>query len=138
MKMLDWSVSANRLKEGQGPVEEPVPRLAKILLPICHKPIIPETGYDLWNKYSIWVYNWQSAGVALKTFMVGVRVQVKEVKGSPRPPSQWLGKRGRIVEMGLTADGPARPGSAAQRIHAVQFEGADLPQLVPEAWLKRL
>ena len=79
-------------------------------------------------------------------FRTGESVRIREVKGSPRPPAQWLGKKGRIVseisavEAVLPEGGPKRAAARAlpERQYFVQLEGPLARQSVPESWLARI
>ena len=80
-------------------------------------------------------------------FKVGESVRIREVKGSPRPPAQWLGKRGRIVGEIAEREAPPVTGQDTKRAtnrtlperqYFVQMEGPLARQSVPESWLARV
>lgn len=77
-------------------------------------------------------------------FSVGDGVRIKEVRGSPRPPAQWLGKRGRIL--GPVADDGIQetPVGGGRRVlkhiqpeqkYFVEVEGPVGMKAIPESWL---
>lgn len=82
----------------------------------------------------------------VNAFRPGESVRIREVKGSPRPPAQWLGKKGRIVseiveqEALIPEVGPKRAAARAlpERQYFVQLEGPLARQSVPESWLARI
>ena len=81
----------------------------------------------------------------MASYFVGESVRVREVKGSPRPPAQWLGKRGRVLGLVPEAVAPDAPielkkKQAPTRVelqYVVEIEGFKGTQSVPESWLAR-
>ena len=81
----------------------------------------------------------------MATYVVGETIRIKEVRGSPRPPAQWLGKRGKV--RGPVSESP-RPdmvvgpplARAAQREtqYSVEIDGLEGIQRVPESWLAKI
>ena len=72
------------------------------------------------------------------TFQVGEKVTIREVKAGPRPPAPWLGKTGRIVDAGSRQEIKYRAGDHRQQYHAVQIDGVEQIQMMPQSWLRKM
>ncbi len=79
-------------------------------------------------------------------FAAGEYVRVKEVRGSPRPPATWLGKRGRILSR-VSPEGetawPERSHRGSKPVppeaqYLVELEGSLGTQAVADSWLARV
>ncbi len=81
----------------------------------------------------------------MASYFVGESVRVREVKGSPRPPAQWLGKKGRVLGVApeaITPEAPTelrkkQPGTRIEMQYMVEIEGFKGTQSIPESWLAR-
>lgn len=81
----------------------------------------------------------------MATYVVGETVRIKEVRGSPRPPAQWLGKRAKIrgpvvdtVRPGLVVGPPAARVAREETQYSVEIDGLEGLQRVPESWLAKI
>jgi hypothetical protein len=70
----------------------------------------------------------------LGSVTIGTWVRIREVRGSPRPPAQWLGKRARITAS-ETAPRQTSLSSKAERHHTIVMDGTGEKHTVPESWL---
>ena len=82
----------------------------------------------------------------MPTYSAGESVRIKEVRGSPRPPAQWLGKHGKVrgpVEDWAKTEELSDQGVAPKAIreeprYLVELEGITGTQSVPASWLVKL
>ena len=81
----------------------------------------------------------------MPSYFVGESVRVREVKGSPRPPAQWLGKKGRVLGLVPEPEAPDAPVELKKKQtparvelqYVVEIEGFKGTQSIPESWLAR-
>ncbi|MBI3742713.1 MAG: RNA-binding protein, partial [Chloroflexi bacterium] len=71
-------------------------------------------------------------------FEFGEKVSIQETKVGPRPPALWLGKTGRIVDDRGQQEANVRAGDRRQQYHAVQLDGFDQVEMMPQSWLRKM